>query len=76
MRLYAEDSVPLDWQGAQKLVPRISNVPIAGWRSGSLSFSQSFRAGLTLPSQVVVSGVMSILLSLSDRGVGERRQVG
>lgn len=75
MRLFAEDSIPLDQQDFQELVPRINKVPIAGWRSGSMSFSQSFCAVLTFPSQVVMSGVMSILLSLSGGGVGEGRQV-
>ena len=75
MRLYAEDSIPLDQQGFQDLVSRINKVLIAGWRTGSMSFSQSFHAVLTFPSQVVMSGVMPILLSLSGGCVGEGRQV-
>lgn len=67
MRLYVEDSILLDQQGFQELVSRINKVPIAGWRAGSMSSSQRFHAMFTFPSQVVMSGVMSILLSLSGR---------
>ena len=37
-------------------------------------FSQSFHALPTFPSQVIMSRVMSILLSLSGEDVGDGRQ--